>query len=78
MMAKAVENRCAFITGASAGLGFEIAKKYLEAGASVMICARSEMLESLPNHLDDLKDTDIYTLQRIVPEDRGMAWGDRD
>jgi NAD(P)-dependent dehydrogenase (short-subunit alcohol dehydrogenase family) len=43
-MAKVLENRCAIITGASVGLGFEIAKKYLEAGASLMICARSETL----------------------------------
>lgn len=39
-MNRALENRCAIITGASRGLGAEIAKKYLEAGASVMICAR--------------------------------------
>jgi NAD(P)-dependent dehydrogenase (short-subunit alcohol dehydrogenase family) len=41
-MAKALENRFALITGASVGLGFEIARKYLEAGASLMICARDE------------------------------------
>jgi NAD(P)-dependent dehydrogenase (short-subunit alcohol dehydrogenase family) len=43
-MAKVLENRYAIVTGASLGLGFEIAKKYLEAGASLMICARSERL----------------------------------
>lgn len=43
-MTRVLANRCAIITGASVGLGFEIAKKYLEAGASVMICARNEML----------------------------------
>lgn len=42
-MAKSLENRFAIITGASIGLGFEIAKKYLEAGASLMICARDEV-----------------------------------
>jgi len=30
---------------------------------------------SLPEHLDDLKATDIYTLRRIVPKDRGKTWG---
>jgi NAD(P)-dependent dehydrogenase (short-subunit alcohol dehydrogenase family) len=29
----------------------------------------------LPQHLDDLA-SDIYTLRRIVPGDRGLAWGD--
>jgi NAD(P)-dependent dehydrogenase (short-subunit alcohol dehydrogenase family) len=43
-MIRVLENRYAIITGASVGLGFEIAKKYLEAGASLMICARNEML----------------------------------
>jgi NAD(P)-dependent dehydrogenase (short-subunit alcohol dehydrogenase family) len=43
-MAKILENRCAIVTGGSMGLGFEIAKKYLEAGASLMICARDEVL----------------------------------
>jgi NAD(P)-dependent dehydrogenase (short-subunit alcohol dehydrogenase family) len=42
-MTRALENRCAIITGASVGLGFEIAKKYLKAGANLMICARNEM-----------------------------------
>jgi len=46
---KSLENRCALITGASRGLGAEIAKRYLEAGANVMICARGagELHESL-------------------------------
>ncbi len=43
-MAKVLENRCAIVTGASQGLGFEIAKQYLGAGANLMICARGEML----------------------------------
>ena len=43
-MTRVLENRCAIVTGASVGLGFEIAKRYLEAGASLMICARNEML----------------------------------
>jgi NAD(P)-dependent dehydrogenase (short-subunit alcohol dehydrogenase family) len=41
-MNRFLENRCAIITGASRGLGFEIAKKYLDAGASLMVCARNE------------------------------------
>jgi len=29
---------------------------------------------ALPAHRDDLRDSDIYTLRRIVPADRGKAW----
>jgi len=35
-----LEHRCALIAGASQGLGLEIARTYLAAGASLMICAR--------------------------------------
>jgi len=34
--------------------------------------------ETLPDHLHELRDTDIYTLRRIIPKDRGAQWGDRD
>ena len=30
---------------------------------------------SLPDHLSDLAGTDVYTLRRIVPADRGLDWG---
>lgn len=30
----------------------------------------------LPEHIKDLKQSDVYTLRRIVPEDRGMDWGE--
>jgi NAD(P)-dependent dehydrogenase (short-subunit alcohol dehydrogenase family) len=32
---------------------------------------------ALPDHLDEL-DSDIYTLRRIVPRDRGRDWGEVD
>jgi len=35
-----LQGKVAVITGASQGLGFEIARKYLEAGARLTICAR--------------------------------------
>lgn len=34
--------------------------------------------ETLPEHLDDLRRTDVYTLRRIVPSDRGLSWGRND
>ena len=33
--------------------------------------------ESLGEHRADLQGTDVYTLRRIVPKDRGFSWGDR-
>src|SRR5579864_3733996 len=35
-----LSGRAAIITGASQGLGLEIAKAYVRAGASVLLCAR--------------------------------------
>ncbi len=32
--------------------------------------------DKLPEHLEALSTTDIYTLRRIVPKDRGRGWGD--
>lgn len=32
--------------------------------------------ESLPQHRGELDGTDVYTLRRIVPRDRGLTWGD--
>ena len=29
----------------------------------------------LPRHLDELASSDIYTLRRVVPSDRGKTWG---
>ena len=31
---------------------------------------------NMPEHLDDLRSTDVYTLRRIVPKDRGLEWGE--
>jgi 3-oxoacyl-[acyl-carrier protein] reductase len=30
----------------------------------------------LPSHKEDLQSSDIYTLRRIVPKDRGLDWGE--
>jgi NAD(P)-dependent dehydrogenase (short-subunit alcohol dehydrogenase family) len=33
--------------------------------------------ETLADHEDDLRNTDVYTLRRIIPSDRKLDWGDR-
>ena len=41
-----------------------------------LLSAQWDPWASLPEHADDLRGTDIYTLRRIVPKDRGFSWGD--
>jgi 3-oxoacyl-[acyl-carrier protein] reductase len=40
-----------------------------------LISAVWDPWEQLPKYLDDLRDSDIYTLRRIVPHERGKNWG---
>ena len=40
--ARALEGKVAIITGASRGLGLEIARRFVSAGSSVVVCARDE------------------------------------
>jgi 3-oxoacyl-[acyl-carrier protein] reductase len=42
-----------------------------------LISAIWDPWERFSEHLSELQKTDIYTLRRIVPKDRGMDWGDR-
>jgi len=42
-----------------------------------LISAIWDPWERLPENLVELQKTDIYTLRRIVPKDRGKDWGDR-
>jgi NAD(P)-dependent dehydrogenase (short-subunit alcohol dehydrogenase family) len=40
-----------------------------------LISAPWDPWEELPSHEEDLGGTDVYTLRRIVPGDRGLDWG---
>ncbi len=42
-----------------------------------LISAAWDPWETLPEHQGELKQSDIYTLRRIVPKDRGQTWGER-
>ena len=48
-----LSNRSALISGGSQGLGFAVAKQFVEAGANVMLCARNA--ESLSNAQEALQ-----------------------
>jgi 3-oxoacyl-[acyl-carrier protein] reductase len=39
-----------------------------------LISAVWDPWETLATHLADLQSTDVYTLRRIVPKDRGLGW----
>ena len=52
-MNNSLEGRAAVITGASQGLGLEIARAYVEAGAHVLICARDARM--VASAVDTLK-----------------------
>lgn len=41
-----------------------------------LISALWDPWKDLSGYIEDLKKTDIYTLRRIIPSDRGKAWGD--
>jgi 3-oxoacyl-[acyl-carrier protein] reductase len=54
-MQKSLAGRQAIVTGANQGLGLEIARKYLTAGADLMLCARNaDMLEQARTELTAL------------------------
>lgn len=41
-----------------------------------LISAVWDPWDTFSEHVDEMKKTDIYTLRRIIPKDRGMNWGD--
>lgn len=51
-MPYSLRGKVAIVTGANQGLGFEISRRYLQAGASVVMCARNgELLKSAQKDL---------------------------
>jgi hypothetical protein len=43
-----------------------------------LISAVWDPWETLDAHRNELQHTDVYTLRRVVPADRGMSWGRND
>jgi len=42
-----------------------------------LISAQWDNWEYFSDHLEELKNTDVYTLRRIIGKDRNMYWGDK-
>ena len=42
-----------------------------------LIAAVWDPWETLADHAEEIRKSDVYTLRRIVPKDRGFGWGDR-
>ncbi|MEE8574455.1 MAG: SDR family NAD(P)-dependent oxidoreductase, partial [Thermodesulfobacteriota bacterium] len=62
-MSCTLEGRVALVTGANQGLGLEIARAYIQAGASLVICARNEaLLKKAEEELNGLKSAE----QKII------------
>lgn len=40
-----------------------------------LISAVWDPYKEFPQHLEEMAKTDVYTLRRIVPKDRGLKWG---
>ena len=58
-----------------AGLTVFLASSASDGITGKLISAVWDPWETLGDHLDDLKSSDVYTLRRIVPRDRGKGWG---
>ena len=64
--------------GRGADLAVFLASPLSDGITGKLISAIWDPWPALPDHLADLNSTDIFTLRRILPKDRGMTWGDSD
>ncbi|MCW3004224.1 MAG: xecD 1 [Conexibacter sp.] len=68
-MSGKLDGRRALITGASQGLGLEIARAYLSEGARIVICARSEdRLRAAQEDLAGLGEVHVHAADVASPE----------
>jgi NAD(P)-dependent dehydrogenase (short-subunit alcohol dehydrogenase family) len=76
-MSGRLDGRTALITGASQGLGLEIARAYLREGARIVICARSaDTLAAAQEELSDLGEVHTHAADVASPKavDGLVAW----
>ena len=58
----------------AANLAVYLASKQSDGITGKLISAPWDPWETLHDHLEDLQKTDVYTLRRITPKDRGLTW----
>jgi 3-oxoacyl-[acyl-carrier protein] reductase len=61
----------------AAALAVFLASKASDGITGKLISSVWDPWEDFPAHLDELSTSDVYTLRRIVPGDRGQSWGTR-
>ena len=59
----------------AARLALFLASRASDGITGKLISAPWDPWEVLPTHQEDLRGSDVYTLRRIVPSDRGLSWG---
>ena len=52
-----------------------LASKASDGITGKLLSAQWDPWENLQSHFDDIANSDIYTLRRIIPKDRGKTWG---
>jgi NAD(P)-dependent dehydrogenase (short-subunit alcohol dehydrogenase family) len=60
---------------AGAGLAVYLASAESDAITGKLLSAIWDPWSTLAQHSDEIRSTDVYTLRRIVPKDRGISWG---
>jgi NAD(P)-dependent dehydrogenase (short-subunit alcohol dehydrogenase family) len=61
----------------AAALAVFLASKDSDGITGKLVSSIWDPWEDFPAHLDELRESDAYTLRRIVPADRGKSWGTR-
>ncbi len=65
-----LKGRTAIITGASRGLGYKIAERFLEEGASLIVCARN--MRELEKNISVFQDKEKY-VGKVIPIQADVA-----
>lgn len=66
-----LEGKVVAITGGSKGIGFEVAKQFIQEGAKVAICARGEkQLQAATDHLKQLTGQDVFSVCADVSKEK--------